>query len=620
MSSTRGVRWLRCVDATPPMSAATDEIRSRCVYQPRSTGVRRQRERRGRPRQQLLRRGLGQAALRGGPVGERQQLRTEQHPFGEDGLQPGRGVGVEVARVVDDEHRGEHPERVARQLGAVDRPERRRHHRHRARPGVAQVVEADRRHPERREDPPGLGQLARGADPDRPVPLGRDPPEVAEPLRRVAAARDDVRVHLAGDLDERLVRRHLPAVHRREPPGEGRAQLPRRAHRSEPAQHPVERRDARRQLALGDGQRRAEPQAAGAAAQHDHVLVGAQRRDDPVAQLRRGQRDRAHQPAAARVAHRRLPVGQVAQHREQARAEHRRARDQGVGLHDLQDAPRPHHVGQPAAPRRVDPRAHGEDVVGHLVHPPARHDPADLRLLAERDDVRREPELLVGPRRPGEAAPGLHLVDDEQRVVAVAELLQRLEERGPEVVVAALALDRLDDRAGDVVRVRRERGAGLREGGPLPVVLLGRGDAGAHVGVVDPRPVELREAGDLDRVGVGQRHRVAGPAVERLAQVQHPGAERGVDPVRPVPPRLPVERDLERVLDRERAALDEEQVGERRVAQHPGEGVDEAGHRDGVDVGVARFRQRRASAAPRGTRGRRPARDGSCRAPRRRRR
>ncbi len=38
MSSTRGVRWLMCVVVTPPMSAATPEMRSSSVYQARSTG------------------------------------------------------------------------------------------------------------------------------------------------------------------------------------------------------------------------------------------------------------------------------------------------------------------------------------------------------------------------------------------------------------------------------------------------------------------------------------------------------------------------------------------------------------------------------------------------------
>ena len=85
----------------------------------------------------------------------------------------------------------------------------------------------------------------------------------------------------------------------------------------------------------------------------------------------------------------------------------------------------------------------------------------------------RRPELLVGPRGAGHAAAGLHLVEHEQRVVRAAQLLHRLQELRAHVVVAALALDGLGDEAGDVVRVRRERGLGLRQ---RP--LLGLGDGG----------------------------------------------------------------------------------------------------------------------------------------------
>ena len=115
----------------------------------------------------------------------------------------------------------------------------------------------------------------------------------------------------------------------------------------------------------------------------------------------------------------------------------------------------------------------------------------------------------------------------------------------------------------------------------------------AGVRRVDARPVELGEPRDLVRVGVGQRQRVAAAAVEGAAQVQHLGAERGVDAARLVEPALPVEGDLERVLDGQRAAVDEEQVRQRRIAEHPREGVDEAGHRHAVDVGVARLVHRR---------------------------
>ena len=79
-------------------------------------------------------------------------------------------------------------------------------------------------------------------------------------------------------------------------------------------------------------------------------------------------------------------------------------------------------------------------------------DAADLRLLAEGEDVGLDAELLEGPHRAGDADAGLHLVEDEQELVLVGE-------RGAgcgrnsraEVVVAALALDRLDDERRDVV-------------------------------------------------------------------------------------------------------------------------------------------------------------------------
>ena len=100
---------------------------------------------------------------------------------------------------------------------------------------------------------------------------------------------------------------------------------------------------------------------------------------------------------------------------------------------------------------------------GDLVHPAAGHDATELDLLGERDHVGVHPELLVGPGRARGAHPGLHLVEDEQRVVRVHQLDHLGEELGPDVVVSALALDRLGDERGDVVRVLGERPPGLVE-------------------------------------------------------------------------------------------------------------------------------------------------------------
>ena len=139
----------------------------------------------------------------------------------EEPLHPLLQVRGEEPPVLGDQHGGEDPERVAGQLGGVDRPERRGHHRERRRLGVAQVVAADRVHAHRGEDPADLLELGRAADPDRAVPLRGDPVDAAEPLGRTTLALEDLGVHLVGHLDERGVRRHLTAVHVGQPAGEG---------------------------------------------------------------------------------------------------------------------------------------------------------------------------------------------------------------------------------------------------------------------------------------------------------------------------------------------------------------------------------------------------------------
>lgn len=111
-------------------------------------------------------------------------------------------------------------------------------------------------------------------------------------------------------------------------------------------------------------------------------------------------------------------------------------------------------------------------------------------------------------------------------------------------------------------------------------------------GDVDPGPAELGEPVGLHGVGVGERERVTAAAVEGPGQVQHPGAEPGVPAVGLVPAALPVEGALERVLDGQRAALDEEQVRQLGIAEHPLERRHELGQLHGVEVGVRRLVRR----------------------------
>lgn len=73
-----------------------------------------------------------------------------------------------------------------------------------------------------------------------------------------------------------------------------------------------------------------------------------------------------------------------------------------------------------------------------------------LGLLGEGDDVRRGGEVPVGvaPELAGGAKAGLDLVDDEGDAVLLGQVAEALEEGGGGVVVAALALDGLDDEGG----------------------------------------------------------------------------------------------------------------------------------------------------------------------------
>ena len=168
---------------TPPMSAATAETRSSVSYQPGSIGSDGQLEGRARPGG-----GSGSASASGSsPVGSARSARAsssgaEQLAAGEEGFQAGPQIVVEEPRIGGGEHGGEHAERVARQLLAVDGAEGGGDDGHRAGGGLAQVVEADRVHAEGGEDARDLAHLLRGADPDRAVALRGHPADAAQPL------------------------------------------------------------------------------------------------------------------------------------------------------------------------------------------------------------------------------------------------------------------------------------------------------------------------------------------------------------------------------------------------------------------------------------------------------
>ena len=93
--------------------------------------------------------------------------------------------------------------------------------------------------------------------------------------------------------------------------------------------------------------------------------------------------ERAHEPAAADVrGHAGVPLAERDQFAEEPVADLRRVLEQPVALDDLQEPAGADHVGEPAAPGRVDPAGHREHVLGDLVHPAPAMIPPSCTFLA----------------------------------------------------------------------------------------------------------------------------------------------------------------------------------------------------------------------------------------------
>lgn len=129
-------------------------------------------------------------------------------------------VRGEKARIISGEHGGEHPEGILGQLRGRDRAERRGHHGDRRSRGITQIVETDRVHAEGRENPGHLRQFGGGADADGAVAFSGHPVDGPQSFRILASVRQEIPVHLLGDLDERGVGGNLCSVHDGQASGE----------------------------------------------------------------------------------------------------------------------------------------------------------------------------------------------------------------------------------------------------------------------------------------------------------------------------------------------------------------------------------------------------------------
>ena len=65
--------------------------------------------------------------------------------------------------------------------------------------------------------------------------------------------------------------------------------------------------------------------------------------------------------------------------------------------------------------------------------------------------------MLAAPGAAGRAHAGLHFVENEKHLVLVADFAQLLQPFAAEMIIAALALDRLDDDGANVGAAFRNR-------------------------------------------------------------------------------------------------------------------------------------------------------------------
>src|SRR5450759_3908017 len=224
-------------------------------------------------------------------------------------------------------------------------------------------------------------------------------------------------------------------------------------------ERPAELPDAFLRLLARQCQRGAEPYGGSAGGERDQTVLQTGREHAvPHGLVRKIEREEEAPAPHVRNDSRELRL-QLRKPREQVLADGARVAREVFLFDDLQVSRAPDHVHEVSAPGRIDARGDLEDVV-HAVDAAVRREAADLRLLAEDEEVRLDAELLPAPHREGLNDAGMHLVENEEELELVGERAQAPEELRPEVVVAPFPLDRLEDERGDVAG---RFGAGLAD-------------------------------------------------------------------------------------------------------------------------------------------------------------
>src|SRR5205807_6684160 len=103
-----------------------------------------------------------------------------------------------------------------------------------------------------------------------------------------------------------------------------------------------------------------------------------------------------------------------------------------------------------SAPGRIQTTRQKKRIVFHFIQTRTGHHSAGLRFFSKHEQIGQDIEMLAAPRLSSDAHAALHLVENEQEIVVVADLAQLFQPLAAKMIIAALALDRLDDDGADV--------------------------------------------------------------------------------------------------------------------------------------------------------------------------
>ena len=217
------------------------------------------------------------------------------------------------------------------------------------------------------------------------------------------------------------------------------------------------------------------------------------------------------------------------------------------------------------------------------------------------------PKCSRTPHLAGGAKTGLHFVENQEHLVLVADFAQLLQPFFAKMIIAAFALNRLDDDRRDIDRRVRARNCMISASDFFSRSITSASRSSSPTrsrcdGLETRGQLNFANKIRLARIGIRQAHGVAAAPVKGVTEMQDLRPAFAAS-CRHVLAHLPVHRGLERVLDRKRAAFDEEIAVERRQAGDAREGLDKFGVVLRVDIGVRDLDLRGARTIPRCTSG-----------------